>query len=73
MILRINLVRWDVQQSLPAPTGREHFHFISTVTESHERSRAARSAATEDEELSSKMRHEGFKRDERPCSVYQMM
>lgn len=39
------------------------------MTESHERSRAACYTASDDEELYSTMRHEGFKRDERPCSV----
>ncbi|TNN75128.1 hypothetical protein EYF80_014701 [Liparis tanakae] len=47
----VDLVLRDV---LPAPAGREHL-YISTVTDSHERSGAAHSAAAEDEELRSKM------------------
>jgi len=56
----MDLVRWDVLHSLLALAARERLH-ISTVTESHERSRAAHSTATEDEELCSEMRHPGGK------------
>lgn len=59
VILRMDLVQWDVLLSLLALAGREHLH-ISTVTDSHERSRAAYSTASEDEELCSEMRLPGF-------------
>lgn len=53
----MDLVLWDVLLSPPAPVESDYLH-ISTVTDSHENSRAAQAA--EDEEPRSELKGSGF-------------